>query len=258
MSWLYLPEAVEACSAESCSVSRRSVMSNMNPTALKFSRPVSGTAILMMHRFGMMRKPSTGAPGLDAWILSRPASPASHFRSPGCNGENQTNGTSGPIPLELLGRWDPFSSSWRTPQGSLLTLTSDIFSGPWPRAGMICAGTAYRLRPLVPVTREIGSGLWPTPHPLVGGGKKSRGQISGRWRDRMMKKMIPTPGASDYRSGKGYSHEGKKQTPQLRHLIGGCLNPEWIEWLMGWPIGWTALEPLATDRFQEWLKCFGT
>ncbi len=22
---------------------------------------------------------------------------------------------------------------------------------------------------------------------------------------------------------------------------------------MGWPIGWTALEPLATDRFRQWL-----
>ncbi len=24
---------------------------------------------------------------------------------------------------------------------------------------------------------------------------------------------------------------------------GGPLNPEWVEWLMGYPAGWTALEP---------------
>ncbi|MFJ2457994.1 hypothetical protein ACIOVC_05495 [Pseudomonas neuropathica] len=35
-------------------------------------------------------------------------------------------------------------------------------------------------------------------------------------------------------------------------LDGGHLNPEWAEWLMGWPIGWTDLRPLATDKFQSW------
>lgn len=33
---------------------------------------------------------------------------------------------------------------------------------------------------------------------------------------------------------------------------GGGLNPNWVEWLMGWPIGWTDLRPLGTARFQEW------
>ena len=37
-----------------------------------------------------------------------------------------------------------------------------------------------------------------------------------------------------------------QQTPPMR------LNPEWVEWLMGWPLGWTDLKPLATDRFREW------
>lgn len=32
----------------------------------------------------------------------------------------------------------------------------------------------------------------------------------------------------------------------------GQLNPEWVEWLMGWPIGWTDLKPLEMARFREW------
>jgi DNA (cytosine-5)-methyltransferase 1 len=32
----------------------------------------------------------------------------------------------------------------------------------------------------------------------------------------------------------------------------GPLNPEWVEWLMGWPLGWTDLKPLAMDKFREW------
>jgi hypothetical protein len=31
---------------------------------------------------------------------------------------------------------------------------------------------------------------------------------------------------------------------------GGKLNPEWVEWLMGWPLGWTDLKPLETDKFH--------
>ena len=30
------------------------------------------------------------------------------------------------------------------------------------------------------------------------------------------------------------------------------LNPYWVEWLMGWPIGQTALKPLETAKYQEW------
>jgi len=33
---------------------------------------------------------------------------------------------------------------------------------------------------------------------------------------------------------------------------GGQLNPPWVEWLMGWPIGWTDLKPLETAKFQQW------
>jgi hypothetical protein len=44
--------------------------------------------------------------------------------------------------------------------------------------------------------------------------------------------------------------EGKKM---------GCqsLNPNWVEWLMGWPIGWTDLRPLATARFHNALHLHG-
>jgi hypothetical protein len=33
----------------------------------------------------------------------------------------------------------------------------------------------------------------------------------------------------------------------------GELNPDWVEWLMGWPIGWTDSRPLGTGRFRSWL-----
>ncbi len=37
----------------------------------------------------------------------------------------------------------------------------------------------------------------------------------------------------------------RKEMPELAR---GSLNPNWVEWLMGWPIGWTDLNALATDK----------
>lgn len=34
--------------------------------------------------------------------------------------------------------------------------------------------------------------------------------------------------------------------------VNASLNPEWVEWLMGWPIGWTSLEPLSKESFEQW------
>jgi len=33
---------------------------------------------------------------------------------------------------------------------------------------------------------------------------------------------------------------------------GGQLNPDWVEWLMGWPISWTSLEPLTELLWLDW------
>ena len=49
--------------------------------------------------------------------------------------------------------------------------------------------------------------------------------------------------------------DGKKRDDGLTRQVslkqglnrGGRLNPEWVEWLMGWPIGWTACEPAETE-----------
>mgnify|MGYP001566717063 FL=1 len=40
-------------------------------------------------------------------------------------------------------------------------------------------------------------------------------------------------------------------------VSGGPLNPEWCDWFMGFPIGWTALEPLEMRKFQQWQHLHG-
>ena len=54
-------------------------------------------------------------------------------------------------------------------------------------------------------------------------------------------------------------NDGKSREDMLDWLVeqnGGRLNPMWVEWLMGWPLGWTDLKPLEMDKFQQWQQQF--
>ncbi len=69
----------------------------------------------------------------------------------------------------------------------------------------------------------------------------------------------PTPNASDHiqrKTSKSWAAKGRTNfvlsNPEVTGVEGGRLNPQWVEWLMGWPLGWTDLKPLAMDRFREW------
>ena len=56
--------------------------------------------------------------------------------------------------------------------------------------------------------------------------------------------MWRTPSATDYkgRSGPNCAAFQAGNINRLADQINGSLNPTWVEWLMGYPIGWTDLE----------------
>jgi hypothetical protein len=161
--------------------------------------------------------------------------------------------------------FDPGTSSWRTSQRSVLG-GWDVFSGTWPRAGMTRNGTAFRLLPLAPLTRGTASswlptpsaspygsnqspsprasvrlslesmarrGVWPTPRATDGdrGGRGDLLHVVRAW---------PTPAAADAKGALRYSRGNPSLTLAARgDAPGGQLNPTWVEWLMGFPPGWT-------------------
>jgi hypothetical protein len=61
--------------------------------------------------------------------------------------------------------------------------------------------------------------------------------------------MFPTPMAHDA-NGKAPA-DMSRHTPSLAATIGGKLNPRWVAWLMGYPLGHTDLGPSETQSFLK-------
>ena len=54
-------------------------------------------------------------------------------------------------------------------------------------------------------------------------------------------KLFATPCARDYRTGQRKRYENPARANNINDQAGGQLNPTWVEWLMGFPLGWTDL-----------------
>jgi len=89
--------------------------------------------------------------------------------------------------------------------------------------------------------------IWPTPMAADSRGSSGR-PAPGKQVQLVDAVKYATPLSRDYRSGKASQATHDKNSRPLSEQIGGSLNPPWVEWLMGWPLGWTDLRPLATDR----------
>lgn len=170
----------------------------------------------------------------------------------------------GPSTRGLLASYDPDTSSWKTSPRSVREGLA-ASSGKWPRSGMTRNGIAYLRQPLAPLTGAIGSGLWPTPRAKEGGPDFAKAERRKRPRHSTSPSlatavalaeqgMWPTPTASDARKGysspPGPANDRGRETlsgqVQVRGQVRGQLNPQFVEWLMGFPIDWTAVTPSET------------
>lgn len=97
-------------------------------------------------------------------------------------------------------------------------------------------------------SKQSQNGLWPTPMTtgLRGG--------SGVPLDLNQRLGLPTPTALNglRSSSTSEHHPGKWQSPG--HPEYGELNPDWVEWIMGWGIGWTSLKPMPAANLDDWLQ----
>lgn len=107
------------------------------------------------------------------------------------------------------------------------------------------------------------TGLWPTPNATDYKGRSTRSLGKERLESdddlptRVSKYPTPQAGAQNPAAHNAMSGDFKTKLCEVWGIqTTGQLNPMWVEWLMGLPIGWTDLEPLATESYRQWLENF--
>lgn len=236
---------------------------NANPTPQAYLSPDRMTAFSRLSRFGMTFAPLTEPHGADVltWFLA--GFPVKTLAAPEKAQELTANAAdSGAKWRGSFARYSHDSRLWKTAQCSLL-VDSDEFSEIWPRWGLMQGGACWELTMLAHPTNATESGFWqeqfqtPTVGMVTGGQNPEKGgQIGLGYMAR--KNLWPTPRSTDHK-GATSAHAMQKAadrgfTPNLPEAAaasvnGGQLNPMWVEWLMGWPLGWTDSKPLETGKF---------
>jgi len=102
----------------------------------------------------------------------------------------------------------------------------------------------------------VGQRLWPTPDANCGmrgtqelwTPKRKSGHQAQYSINQAVRDSFATPTARMWKDNGTSPAELNRNSETLAVQAGGNLNPTWVEWLMGWPLGWTDLKPLATDK----------
>jgi DNA (cytosine-5)-methyltransferase 1 len=126
------------------------------------------------------------------------------------------------------------SASWKAKGGVNFSLSNPEIQAKWPTprscsamAATITPESAWNEKRNPNLETIVGQRLWPTPQ---ASDNRDRGNMSNPSIQRRIAK-------------------GKQiMLSQSVHPTSGQLNPPWVEWLMGWPIGWTDLKPLEMDK----------
>jgi DNA (cytosine-5)-methyltransferase 1 len=179
---------------------------------------------------------------------------------------------------ELLAKYVPDTSSWRTYQRCLLATAEHgcaEFLATLPKSGMMRNGTLYRLETLkdyqpVRHTDVTESGLWPTPTTQEIHHKDAELTPTGRRKSKTSDSshslnladkvtMWATPNASDNRDRGNLSSPCVKRRKRIGKQIvlsqsvsevSGQLNPAWVCWLMGLPLDYLDLDGYQNPELE--------
>ena len=123
------------------------------------------------------------------------------------------------------------SSTWKTAQ-CLWDEDLHWSSVTLPRWGMTANGECWERMTWVRPMSVSACGSWPTPQRVDYKGTSTNSKFDQRVRQAKV-------------WGQG-------------EIVGTIYpNPTAYEVLMGWPVGWTDLKPLETDKYQRWLRQHG-
>tara|TARA_R110002126_G_scaffold78656_1_gene195787 strand:+ start:780 stop:1562 length:783 start_codon:yes stop_codon:yes gene_type:complete len=171
---------------------------------------------------------------------------------------------------------------YQQPAWEPITSETELLSWPTPRANSAMASTitkeiAHDPKRFPNLETVVGRRMWPTPtavtRPMEGNVRLYRAKISAGemteqeaeailgksvWEAQgKVKQMWPTPTHGKLAGGSGafqkvadlYSDGtiSDEERKAMQAGNGGRLNPTWVEWLMGFPTGWTDLKDSETQ-----------
>jgi hypothetical protein len=254
MSWLYSQALVEEYLVENFSDGEPSAPLNGNPIQQAYLSPDKMMDFSRLSRFGMTYKPLTENLGEELLTLYLAGFHAKTSLQQEKGQELEESVVDcGSIWQESLEKSNHDMLTLKTPLCSALE-DSVLSSKTLPRWGTMLSGVCYQQQMLVQTTKEKGCGLWPTPtvQGLNGGSNSRNAAIArGLWITPTSRDRKGTTITKNHLQGFNNSLANDvikmpKATPAT--VGGGKLNPTWVEWLMGWPLGWTDLKPLVMDK----------
>ena len=251
MSWLFSQALVEGYSEDTCLDGEPSAPLSGSLIPQAYCAPDKMTKFFRLSRFGMTYKPLTETRGEELLTLYLEDFHAKTSAQPVKAQELRDNDqVCGNTWQGSLARLDPSTSLWKTAQCSLLE-DLELSLQTFPQWGLMQNGALYPQQTLVQIISVKEFGLEPnnktffhTPNTTgLDGGSNSRKALK--------KRMWLTPTANEDAAGKPGAKMQKMlgNDPDVRQdPNGGMLNPTWVEWLMGWPLGFTDLKPLEMDK----------
>jgi len=232
MAWLYVPSrgshfvpGLEDSSLGSSSPwesdTELSVTSSGTPTQRASSWRGWQTRPWIRLLSGTISNPSTADGSARQWILSLRGSRVSQQAQQESVRATETNAGSGLSLQTFFATRDRELFFWKTCVDSS-NADSPRFSDRWPISGSMWSGECSKRPRLERRTSDPGCSF------------------------------LPTPAASPYGSnrGGGAGRIGKIRL-SLRGIFGGPENPEYIEWMMGLPTGWTDCDASGTPWFPS-------
>ena len=192
-------------------------------------RTISGGAESAERKQELGRTASGGG-DLQAAAKAWPTPTAGDSQASGSRNVAGSKAHAGMSLTDLVTTGDSHGRAWATPGANDFKGSSQ----PGQRRGQLDEQVSHRfhLDPPTPTPGEQSSSdgpnshrQWPTPNAISGHQSGTMGETGG--------------------SGNPF-----RGTP----LKTAKLNPNFVDWLMGWPPGWTACEPLGTASFRSWQR----
>ncbi|MCY1516694.1 hypothetical protein D9M68_513420 [compost metagenome] len=237
MSWLFSRALVEEFSGECSWAGELCVPLSVMPTPHRFWRNDKTMEPSQLSRFGLTCAVLTADRGEALLTQYLEASRArTSRRQARARGSSVAAQSSGVRWHESSTRYDPKRSTWRTHR-CLWDEDLPSCSVTLPKWGMTRTGVLW----------EPGISALPMP------------EIEFGW----SQETLPTPIVAMAKGSSQNALTKKDGSTRLRTRLDywierdgrhGRLNPEYVEWVMGWPQGWTALQPLEMAKFREWQR----